>query len=193
MKSEIICIIDRSGSMGSIADDAIGGFNAFLEQQKLDPGEATLTFIQFDTEYEVVHENKPLMDVPELNNSTYQPRGMTALLDAVGKTIDGVGKRLANMSEENRPDKVIVAILTDGAENSSSKYSLSQINKMVTLQKDVYNWEFIFLAANQDAFAEAAKLGIDQEDAVNFDATNQGVQNAYTNLNERVTNYRQRS
>jgi hypothetical protein len=190
MKSEIICIIDRSGSMASIADDAIGGFNTFLNQQKKVPGEATLTFIQFDTEYEVVHENKPLEDVLELGNATYQPRGATALLDAVGKTIESTGKRLANMPEENRPDKVIVAILTDGEENSSSEYSLSKIKKMITLQKDVYNWEFIFLAANQDAFDEAAKLGISQNDTFNFAATSVGVRNAYEKMSCTVSEYR---
>jgi uncharacterized protein YegL len=179
--------------MGYIAKDAIGGFNTFLEEQKKVDGEAMLTFIQFDTEYEVVHENKPLMDVPELDNSTYQPRGATALLDAVGKAIDSTGKRLANMPEENRPDKIIVAILTDGQENSSSKYSTSQIKEMITLQKDVYNWEFIFLAANQDAFDEAEKLGIAEEDAINFEATGVGVVRAYSEMNERVANFRNRS
>lgn len=190
MKSEIICIIDRSGSMGFIADDAIGGFNTFLEQQKKVPGEATLTFIQFDTEYEVVHENKPLDDVPKLDDSTYQPRGGTALLDALGKAIDSTGHRLSKMSERNRPDKVIVAILTDGEENSSNIYSLSKIKDMITHQKDVYNWEFIFLAANQDAFDEAAKLGIAQEDAFNFAATNEGVREAYVRMNCTVSEYR---
>ncbi|MFW9872522.1 MAG: hypothetical protein ACFFG0_05415, partial [Candidatus Thorarchaeota archaeon] len=148
MKCEIVCIIDRSGSMASIAKDAIGGFNTFLEEQKKVKGEATLTFIQFDTDYEIIHENKPLFDVPKLNESTFQPRGATALLDAVGKTIDSVGKRLSNMQENNRPEKVIVAILTDGEENSSKEYTLSKVREMITHQRDKYQWEFIFLAAN---------------------------------------------
>jgi hypothetical protein len=111
--SEIVCIIDRSGSMGSIRDDAIGGFNTFLAEQKKLPGEATLTYIQFDTEYEVVHENAPLNDVPPIDETVYVPRGSTALLDAVGRTIDATGKRLANMPEEHRPETVIVAILEE--------------------------------------------------------------------------------
>ena len=144
--SEIICIIDRSGSMGIIKNDAIGGFNTFLEEQKKLPGEATLTYIQFDTEYEVVHENKPLKDVQPINGSIYIPRGRTALLDAVGKTIDATGRRLANTPEENRPEKIIVAILTDGEENASHQYNLSKIKEMIKHQKEKYSWEFIFLA-----------------------------------------------
>lgn len=190
MNSEIVCIIDRSGSMHSIANDAIGGFNTFLEEQKKVEGEATLTYVQFDNEYEVVHENKPLQEVPQINETTYQPRGMTALLDAVGKTIDDVGKRLSGMSEQNRPDKVIVAILTDGMENASKKYSLEQVKGMITHQKDKYQWEFIYLGANQDAFAEGFKLGIDAKDTIAFAATGQGVRKAYTNMSNLTSNYR---
>ena len=190
MKSEIICIIDRSGSMSAIVNDAIGGFNAFLEEQKKFSGEATLTFVQFDTEYEVVHENRPLNDVPPLDNSTYRPRGMTALLDAVGRTIEDTGRRLSNIPNESRPDKIIVAILTDGEENSSRKYNLSQIREMVTHQKEKYQWEFIYLGANQDAFAEAAKFGIDSKDTANFAATGKGVRNAYNSMSDTVAQYR---
>lgn len=193
MKSEIICIIDRSGSMASIANDAIGGFNTFLEDQKKVEGEATLTFVQFDTEYEVIHENKPLNDVPILDNKTFQPRGATALLDAVGKTIDNTGKRLSNTPESNRPDKVIIAILTDGEENSSKQYNLSKIKEMIQHQKEKYQWEFIFLGANQDAFAEAAKIGIDVNDTFNFASTGKGIRSAYDNMTRSVTSYRTRN
>jgi uncharacterized protein YegL len=188
--SEIICIIDRSGSMATIKADAIGGFNTFLEEQKKLPGEATLTYIQFDTEYEVVHENTPLQTIQPIDGNTYQPRGATALLDAIGKTIDSAGKRLANMSEDQRPEKVIFAILTDGEENSSGKYTLSQIKEMITRQKDIYKWEFIFLAANQDAFAEAMKLGIDHKDAFNFAPTGKGVRAACRAMSQTVAQYR---
>lgn len=188
--SEIICVIDRSGSMQAIVNDAIGGFNIFLEKQKKLPGEANLTFIQFDTEYETIHENKPLQDVPALNNDTYLPRGMTALLDAIGKTIDDTGRRLKNMPEESRPEKVIIAILTDGEENSSRKYSLNKVKEMVTTQKDNYNWEFIYLGANQDSFAEAAKIGIDVNDSFNFAATGKGVRDAYGSMSNTVASYR---
>ncbi|MBF0242657.1 MAG: VWA domain-containing protein [Desulfamplus sp.] len=190
--SEIICIIDRSGSMETIKNDAIGGFNTFLEEQKKVPGEATLTYIQFDDEYEVVHENKPLQNVEPINDKVYMPRGTTALLDAIGKTIDSTGKRLANMPEKNRPEKVIVSILTDGEENASCQYDLAKIKDMITHQKEKYSWEFIFLAANQDAFAEAEKIGIDTKDAFNFAATGQGVREAYVDMSDSVTFMRKR-
>lgn len=190
MKSEIVCIIDRSGSMHSIVDDAIGGFNAFLEDQKKVDGEATLTFVQFDNEYEVVHENKPLNDVPNLDLNTYVPRGSTALLDAIGRTIDTVGKRLSNTPEDKRPNKVIVSILTDGEENASREYTLSKIKEMITHQKEKYNWEFIFLAANQDAFSEGFKLGIDSKDTFAFAANSVGTRNAYKNMGNVNKSYR---
>ncbi len=190
--SEIVCIIDRSGSMGAICNDAIGGFNTFLEGQKQLPGEATLTYVQFNDKYEIIHENKPLKDVKPINKKIYVPDGTTALLDAVGKTIDAVGKRLANTPEENRPEKVIVAILTDGEENSSHHYELSSIKSMIEHQRSKYSWEFIFLAANQDAFDEAEKIGIDRMNAVNFDATGAGVKVAYAAMYDSVSSHRKR-
>ena len=191
MKAEIVCIIDRSGSMQSIVTDAIGGFNSFLEDQKKIPGEATLTYIQFDTEYEVVHENKPIQDVNPIDSKTYVPRGGTALLDAIGKTIDTVGKRLSSTPEENKPDKVIFVILTDGEENSSSKYSLTKIKEKITHQKDKYQWEFIFLAANQDAFAGAFNMGIDRKDTTAFNATGAGIRSTYSIASDALRCYRE--
>lgn len=190
--SEIICIIDRSGSMGIIIDDAIGGFNHFLDEQKKLPGKAALTYVQFNSELEVIHENKPLQDVEPINKNTYNPCGVTALLDAVGKTIDSTGQRLAGIPEENRPENVIVAILTDGHENASRNYTLSQVREMINHQKETYSWEFIFLGANQDAFAEAAKMGIDREDSFNFHATKKGIKQAYDDMHETVSKYRKR-
>jgi len=187
---EIICVIDRSGSMASIQDDAIGGFNTFLEKQKNVLGEATLTLIQFNTEYEVTHENKPIKDIPELDKNTFSPSGMTALLDAVGKTIDNVGRRLSNTPEDNRPTKVILAILTDGEENSSKEMTLSKVKGMIDHQRDKYGWEFIFLGANQDAFTEAAKIGIRTCDTQSFVATGAGVRDAYGVTSELVSKYR---
>lgn len=176
--------------MAAIARDAIGGFNTFLEEQKKVKGEATLTFVQFDTEYEVVHENKPLDDVPALDQKTFQPRGATALLDAIGRTIDDTGRRLSNMPEPNRPDQVIVAILTDGEENSSRQYNLSKVKEMITHQMDKYQWEFFFLGANQDAFAEAGKIGISAQNSFNFDATTEGVGIAYEKMSCMVSERR---
>ncbi len=188
--TEIICVIDRSGSMGMIRDDAIGGFNTFLEEQQKLPGTAYLTFAQFDTGYEIVHENMPLQDVPVLNNDTYIPRGGTALLDAVGMTINRVGKRLATLPEEERPAKVIMAILTDGEENSSREYSLEKVKGMIEHQEKKYSWEVLFLGANQDAFAEAAKIGVKLNKTVAFAATGQGVRTAYQNMSNLSAQYR---
>lgn len=188
--SEIICIIDRSGSMGRIKSDAIGGFNSFIKEQKKLPGEANLTYIQFNTEYDVVHENKPLKDVNPIDDNIFIPRGSTALLDAIGKTVDNTGRRLANMPEKNRPEKVIIAILTDGEENSSTQYNLSKIKEMISHQKEKYSWGFIFLGANQDAFAEAAKIGIEAKDSFNFAATGQGIRSACVKMSKSIAKYR---
>ncbi|WP_340107038.1 hypothetical protein [Rhodohalobacter sp. 8-1] len=188
--SEIICIIDASGSMKLIEQDPIGGFNTFLDEQKTLPGEATLTLIQFNTDYKIVHENKPLGEVDPIGDKDYIPRGSTALLDAIGKALDSTGRRLANTPEENRPEKVIVAILTDGQENASISYNLATINDMIRHQKETYSWEFIFLGANQDAFAEAAKIGIDSKDTLNFASTGDGIRTAYNEMSDSISTYR---
>ena len=155
--TEIICVIDRSGSMAQIRDDAIGGFNTFLaEQQKL-PGQAKLTLVLFDHEFQVLHDGVDIQQVRELNHQTYTPRGTTALLDAIGHSMDLVGKRLEQIPEQQRPATVVMAILTDGQENSSKGYSHDQISSMIKHQKEVYAWEFVFLAADQEAFAVACR------------------------------------
>ena len=129
--TEIISIVDRSGSMQSILDDAIGGFNTFLAAQQRQPGQAKLSLILFDNEYQVVHQAVDIQQVEPLNQDTYVPRGSTALLDAVGKTIDAVGERLAATPESERPSQVIVSILTDGYENASQTYSKPKVAEMI--------------------------------------------------------------
>jgi uncharacterized protein YegL len=188
--SEIICVVDRSGSMGPIKNDAIGGFNTFLQAQKELPGDAKLTLILFNQGYDIVHDGTPIKEVKNLNSKNYVPSGNTALYDAVGRAIDTVGGRLANTPEEERPEKVIVAILTDGEENSSKEYHLARINEMITHQKEVYNWEVVFLAANMDAVATAQTLGIQSKDAFNFVATGKGVRSAYVDMSRSVSAYR---
>lgn len=167
---EIIIVADRSGSMGSIRNDAIGSFNAFLEDQKKHPGEALLTYTQFDGEYEIVYSGKPIKDVQPLNEETFVPRGSTALLDAVGRTIDEVGKRLHNTPEDQRPERVLMVILTDGGENASHTFSREQIFDKIKHQRDIYKWEFVFLAAGQEAFAEAQAIGIVTANIVAYSA-----------------------
>ena len=190
--SEIICIVDRSGSMDAIRSDAIGGFNTFLSDQQKEPGEATLSLVLFNHKYKLVYDNIDIAQASPLTEKTYQPQGMTALLDAVGRTIDGVGKRLSKTPETERPGKVIVAILTDGLENASSDYSRDKIAKMIQHQQDVYSWDFIFLAANQDAIATARTMSIDAQDAISFDATGEGVRNAQAVMSQQVA-YRRRA
>ncbi len=187
--TEIICIIDRSGSMASIKDDAIGSFNTFLKTQKKLPGKATLTYVQFNTEYEVMYENMPLKDVPELNSNTFIPRGCTALLDAVGRTIDTVDRRIKNIPKKKRP-VVIVCILTDGEENSSTEFKTNQIKTLITNKENKHQWEFIFLTANQAAFSEAVKMGIESCYTVSFQATASGTSYAHGCMGTLVSNYR---
>lgn len=177
--AEIVCVVDRSGSMAGIREDAVGGFNAFLESQKKHPGEARLTLVLFDHEYGLLHEGVDMQNVPPLDGDTYVPRGMTALLDAIGRTVDDVGKRLAATPESERPAKVIVSILTDGLENASRDYGNLRVAAMIEHQREKYNWEFIFLAANQDAFATAERLSIRREDAIPYEASSEGIREAH--------------
>jgi uncharacterized protein YegL len=167
--TEIIAIVDRSGSMDSIKDDAIGGFNAFLEeQQKEKVGKCLLTYVQFDHEYDVVHDGIDIKDMKPLNYTTFVPRGSTALLDAIGRTINVVGARLAKTPEEKRPGNVVVVILTDGEENASQEFRAEQIKEMVKHQSEKYDWGFIYLAQNIDAFSTGRNMGFDASNAKMF-------------------------
>ena len=158
--TDITMVVDRSGSMESIKSDAEGGINSFIDQQKQEPGEALLTLVQFDTDYEFVHSGVPVKQIPAF---TLVPRGSTALLDAVGRAINETGARLAAMAESQRPALVVFVIVTDGAENSSREFTRDQIRTMVEHQQSAYKWQFTFLAANQDAFAAGGSMGIAQD------------------------------
>jgi len=187
--TEIVCIIDRSGSMGSIQKDAQGGFDAFIEEQKKVPGKATVTLAHFDDAYELVWENRPLEDIKK-GDYLLMPRGLTALLDAIGKTVQKVGERLSKTAEEKRPEKVMVTIITDGQENHSKEYKRKQIMEMINHQRDTYKWEFMFLAANQDAIGEAQTIGIPAHLSMNFAASGQGVRAAYHVASKSMHRYR---
>lgn len=162
---DITLVVDRSGSMYSICDDAQGGVNDFVKRQAAEEGQALISLTQFDTEYEVVYQGVPADQAPP-----YQliPRGGTALLDAVGRGITETGARLAAMAEAERPGLVVFVIVTDGHENSSREFTKQQIKTMIEHQQSVYNWQFTFLGANQDAFAEAGGLGIGPAAACTF-------------------------
>jgi len=185
MPVEIVCVIDKSGSMEATKSDAIGGFNSMLADQKKQNPDARMTVTLFDTSYNIVHSGKPLAEVPELTPETYQPGGMTALLDAFGRTIDEVGERLAKTPEGERPDRVIFGLLTDGYENSSKEYSKPQIQEKVKHQEENYSWQFIYLGANQDAMAEGASMGLHV--AANYLGTKQGTQAAYRATSQAVS------
>lgn len=185
--TEIVFIIDRSGSMQTIADDMRGGFANFVDEQRKLPGECRVTLARFDTEYELLYQNKPIADVGPL---VLQPRGGTALLDAIGRTINEVGLRLATTDEGERPSKIVVVVITDGYENASREYSRTQIHCMVKVQREKYAWEFVFMGANQDAVAVGADLGVSSDTALTYKANTRGVRAATAVLSARVAAYR---
>jgi uncharacterized protein YegL len=175
--TEIAFILDRSGSMQSIAETAVTGFNELLDQQKKEHEQTPvrMSLILFNTEYEVPFASVPAPELPRLDMKTYSPDGSTALLDAIGRTIDETGSRLAAMPESQRPGKVIIAILTDGEENSSRIFNWAQISEKIRHQREVYKWEFLFLGANQDAIATASRMNIDRHDSTLFFCTESSV------------------
>lgn len=188
--TDITFILDRSGSMQSVKADTIGGFNNFLQEQKKQPGEATVSLFQFDTEYETVYEGKSIQEAPELTGETFVPRGGTALLDAIGRTINVNGARFSNMKEEDRPEKVVVVILTDGEENSSKEFTHREINALISHQQGIYKWQFVFLGANQDAISSAASMGINIQNAMTYAHNAAGSANAFNSLSKRMVAYR---
>jgi len=188
--TELVVVIDRSGSMSSVASDAIGGFNSFLKAQQELPGEANLSVVQFNTEIETYADGAGVKAVKPLTSTSYVPSGMTALYDAVGIQITKIGERLAKMAEADRPAKVIFAILTDGQENSSREYSGSKVAEMIKHQRDKYNWEFVFLAAGEEAFKEAQTLGMDLSKTIKFMNTGANQQASYDTMNTYTSNLR---
>ncbi|WP_405167613.1 VWA domain-containing protein [Nocardia sp. NBC_01499] len=172
----IAVLLDRSGSMQSIKSDTEGGFAAFIDEQRTVPKTIEVTLARFDTEYECVYANRPLAQVPPLD---LQPRGMTALYDAVGRLVTDVGAELAKRSEQDRPGTVIVVVLTDGHENSSKEWSHTAVKSLITQQQDVYDWNFLFLGANMDAVAIGAQMGFDPGNSITYAAAPQGVSGVF--------------
>jgi hypothetical protein len=188
--TEIIFLLDRSGSMGGLESDTIGGFNAFIENQRKLKGKTLVTGVLFDDQYEVVWNGAEAEKV-KLTAEKYYVRGCTALLDAVGKTILDVGYRLSKTSEDNRPGKVIFVITTDGFENASREFTYDKVKELIKHQQEKYCWEFIFLGANIDAEREADNLGIYSENAFSFEASEVGVESMYKMVCEEVSERRQ--
>jgi uncharacterized protein YegL len=188
--TEIVVIVDRSGSMGGKQQDVIGGFNTFLKEQKALPGKAQLTYAQFNDRHDIVHDGKDIYDVPELTDKDYQPCGMTRLLDAVGKTFNTVGERLAKTPEEERPAHVIVVIITDGHENDSQEFNYKQVQDMIRTQKDDYNWEIMFMASKINAVAEGAKFGVRSARSYQAADNSLGTRGVYECLSSNVSRMR---
>jgi hypothetical protein len=191
--TEIAFILDRSGSMSSHLNAAIDGFNGFLRGQKDTPGQARFSLILFDDQYDTVCSSIPVAEVTELDKETFVPRGSTALLDAIGRTIDELGARLAGLAESDRPGQVIVAILTDGEENSSETFALADISSRIAHQRDVYQWQFFFLGADQDAIAAAASMNIGGHAAMRFAANEEGFDAGSKTISRKVRSMRKKS
>lgn len=179
--ARVVVILDRSGSMQSMRAAAISGFNEFIGKLKAQPGDVNVKLVQFDDQYEVVFD-QPLAQVPELTEATFVPRGMTALLDAQGKTIVALGEELAKFPESDRPASVTVLMITDGQENASHEYKQAQVKAMVTEQREKYSWNFVYVGANQDAIAVAASIGIPMTSAINLDGGTLSNRAVYTSM-----------
>ena len=188
--SEVIFILDRSGSMAGLTNDTIGGYNAFIEEQKKDPGETKLTTVLFDHEYEILHNGVNVHDVAPMTTKDYWPRGCTALYDAIGKTINDVGHRLSNTAEDERPSKIIFVITTDGMENASREYSQRKVKEMIEHQTNKYSWQFIFLGANIDVKEVASDIGISMDFAASYTTTTKGVNSVYSTMSKITSDYK---
>ncbi len=185
--TELVFVLDRSGSMGGLESDTIGGFNSVLMKQKDEEGEAYITTVLFDDKYELLHDRFNLRRISQMTDKEYFVRGTTALLDAVGKTIHKIGNVQKYAADEERAEKVMFVIITDGMENASVEYSYSQIRKMIERQKKKYGWEFIFLGANIDAVETAGRFGIAQDRAANYHADSEGTMLNYEVISETVS------
>jgi hypothetical protein len=176
---DITIILDRSGSMSNLKDDVIGGYNSYVKKQAEVDGIAKISLIQFDDKYEVNYIAIDAKNVAEIDDITYRPRGATALIDAIGRTIVAMGERFSAMSEEERPEKVILLIQTDGDENASHEYTEEKINEMITEQESKYSWEVVFLGAKINAKGVASHLGINLAKSMKFADNSEGTRSAF--------------
>ena len=192
--AHIHVILDRSGSMGQIRDDVVGGFNSYVEQQKQGPGSATLSLVQFDGQdpYEIVYDFKPLTDIPELTAETYVPRANTPLLDALGHGIADLQGRLGKLADEERPEHVFFVIVTDGMENASREYTRPQVEAMIKEKTEKEAWDFVYLSADLAAVQEARLMGITPDKSLFFDRSGEGVRGAMRSASSRMMEKRRR-
>ena len=185
--TEIVFILDRSGSMGGLENDTIGGYNSMIEKQKNEEGEAIISTVLFDHESEILHDRVPLAKIEPITEKEYFVRGSTALLDAVGGAIHHIGNIHKYARDEDVPEKTLFIITTDGMENCSREYSYNKVKKMVERQKEKYHWEFIFLGANIDAVNVANQFGVDKSRAVRFECDGAGTALNYQVMSKMVS------
>ena len=189
-RTELVFVLDRSGSMSGLEADTIGGFNAMLQKQKAQPGEVTVTTVLFDDRYELLHDRMEIRAIAPVTDREYYVRGCTALLDAMGRTIDKIANVQRRSAPEHRADKVLFVITTDGMENASREYSYQRIRAMVERQKAEFGWDFLFLGANIDAIATARRFGIREDRAVNYHADHEGTRLNYQVVSDAITHVR---
>ena len=187
--TELVFILDRSGSMAGLEKDTIGGFNGMIEKQRREAGEAYISTVLFDNFSEVIHDRMALSRVPRLTEKEYYVRGCTALLDAVGGAIHHISNVHKYAREEDRPEKTLFVITTDGMENASRRYTYEKVREMIRAKK-AEGWEFLFLGANIDAAREAARFGISEDRAANYHADSVGTNVIYEAVSETVCNFR---
>ncbi|MFA6199292.1 MAG: vWA domain-containing protein [Bacteroidales bacterium] len=188
--TDITAVVDESFSMMKTWLEIITGINNFIEDQRTVEGDANLTMIKFDDFFNIIYSAVNIKTAPFLSKEMYKPRGNTALLDAMGETIVLTGKRLAALPESERPEKVIILFQTDGEENASKKYTKPQIDEMIKHQKEVYNWDFIFLGANQDAIGAGTSLGVSAGNSMSYAQTNAGTINLFSAVSKNMRSYR---
>lgn len=188
--TELVFILDRSGSMHGMEKDTIGGFNGMLEQQKAQPGEALVSTVLFSNESQVVYDRVPLKDIAPMTEEQYRPMGCTALLDAIGGAVHHIGNVHKYAREEDRPEHTLFVITTDGMENASRCYTADRVKQMIRHQKEHCGWEFLFLTANIDAVQTAGGFGIAPERAAQFHNDAAGTRVSYEAVNQAICNMR---
>jgi uncharacterized protein YegL len=189
--TELVFILDKSGSMGGLEKDTIGGYNSMLEKQKAVPGECLITTVLFDNDYELLHDRIDIRAVSPITEKEYAVGGSTALLDAIGRTIHKIGNAQMNTADDYRAEKVMFVIITDGEENSSREYSAEKVKAQIQRQKEKYDWEFIFLGANIDAVETAGRFGIAPDRAQNYHADSEGTALNFRVMSDAVATFRE--
>ena len=189
--TELVFILDKSGSMGGLEKDTIGGYNSRLEKQKAVPGECLITTVLFDNDYELLHDRIDIRAVSPITEKEYAVGGSTALLDAIGRTIHKIGNAQMNTADDYRAEKVMFVIITDGEENSSREYSAEKVKAQIQRQKEKYDWEFIFLGANIDAVETAGRFGIAPDRAQNYHADSEGTALNFRVMSDAVATFRE--